>query len=144
MSRNGYRGGAPVRSEAAAPQRGLTLKSLERNVTGAGAFSCVACLSRSAIDYIHIPFEIELMSHPTVRVHQKFLSPSQSELNISPDTILGKTMFVPPDRHLYALVLRPMHQYTFHPNRYFLTQGISIGQKHSAQEVQPLPWVDSY
>ena len=38
-------------------------------------------------------------SHPTVRVHQKFLSPSHSELNILPDTTAGRNSFVSPDRH---------------------------------------------
>ena len=42
------------------------------------------------------------MSHPPVRVNKKFLSPSPWELNISPNTTLGRNLFAPPDRHLYA------------------------------------------
>ena len=33
--------------------------------------------------------DMSLLSHPTVAVHQKSLSPSHKDFNISPDTLLG-------------------------------------------------------
>ena len=50
------------------------------------------------------------MSHPTVGVDQKFTSPSQQELKISPDTILKINLFVTPDRHWYAIVLKRIYE----------------------------------
>ena len=44
------------------------------------------------------------------------LSPSHEELIISLDTVLGRNSFVPPDRHLYALVLKQIYEYNFHPH----------------------------
>ena len=40
------------------------------------------------------------MSDPTIGVHQTFLSPTHSELNIAPDTMLGRDLFAARDRQL--------------------------------------------
>ena len=66
---------------------------------------------------------VDYMSHSTVGVHQKFLSPSHQELDISPDTVLERKLFAPPDRHFYALVLNRIYECLFHHNFWFLTWG---------------------
>ena len=59
------------------------------------------------------------LSHPTVAgVQQKFLNPSHQELNISPDAMLGRNLFVLPDGYWYALVivLKRINKNNFPPN----------------------------
>ena len=73
-----------------------------------------------------------LPSHPTVGVHQTFLSPSHLELNISPDTKIGIFRFAPPDQHFNAPVLT---QYT--SIGFILTAGSSRRELNRSEAFGP-------
>ena len=83
-------------------------------------------------------------SHPAVGVHQTLLSPPHWELNISPDTVLERNLFAPPDQNLCELVLKLIYEYMFHPNCWFLTRELNWSETLRPKKGNPYRGVTSY